>query len=70
MLGCSKINIEVSDYSIETVGFSDCREVSEYNEVTNGVLAIIHSRTWFFYKDKQKFIDSYTQSINRLYQVI
>ena len=45
MLSCSKINIEVSDYSIKTVEFSECREMSEYNEVTNGVLAIMHSRT-------------------------
>ena len=28
MLGCSKINIEVSDYSIKTVGFSEYREVN------------------------------------------
>ncbi len=45
MLDCSKIDIEISDSSIKTVEFSKYREMLEYDEVTNGVSAIIYSRT-------------------------
>jgi len=41
MLGCSEVDIEISDASMETMEFDDCREVSGDNRDTNGVLAII-----------------------------
>ena len=41
ILGCLKTNIEVSDTSIETAGFNDCREISEDNEDTNSMLVTI-----------------------------
>ena len=39
MLGCSKINTEVSDTSVKTVESNDCREISEDDRDINSVLA-------------------------------
>ena len=39
MLGCSKINTEVSDTSVETVESNNCREISEDDRDINSVLA-------------------------------
>jgi len=38
MLDCSEINMEISDASIETTRFNDCREVSENDSDTSSVL--------------------------------
>jgi len=34
ILGCLKIDMEISDISVETTGFGEYREVSRVNEVT------------------------------------
>ena len=60
MLGCSKINTEVSDTSVKTVESNDCREISEDDRDINSVLATTWEKAKFFYKDKQKFINLFT----------
>ena len=41
MLGCLKLDMEVSDASMETVESDDCRGMSRKDRDTNGMLAII-----------------------------
>ena len=41
MLGCSEVDIEVSDVGIKTAESDDCREISRDDGNTNRVLAII-----------------------------
>ena len=41
ILDCSKIDMEVSDTGMETIGTNDCRELSEDDKNTNGILATI-----------------------------
>ena len=41
MLGCSELDIEVSDAGMETVESDDCREVSKNDRDANGVLAMM-----------------------------
>jgi len=41
MLGCSEINIEVSDTSVEIAESDNCREMSRDNRDVNSVLAAI-----------------------------
>jgi len=45
MLDYLEVNIEVLDVSIETIGSSKCKELSEVNKVTNSILAITYGRT-------------------------
>ena len=66
ILGYSELDTEVSDTGIETVESNDCREVSKKDRDTNGVLATTQEGARFFFKDKWKFIDPFTQSISRL----
>ena len=61
--------MEVSDADIDTTESNDCRGVSRKDRESNGVLATIRERVRFSCKDGQKFIDLFTQSISRLYQV-
>ena len=61
--------MKVSDISMETIGFNEYKVVSRVNKVANDSLAIIYGRIWFFCKDRQKVINIFTQSINRLYQI-
>jgi len=49
--------------------FNDCRDVLEDNINANRVLAVIWEEARFSYKDGWKFIDLFTQSISRLYQM-
>jgi len=62
--------MEVSDADIDTTESNDCRGVSRKDRDSNGVLATIQERVRFSCKDRQKFIDPFTQSISRLCQVI
>jgi len=39
MLGCSELDMEVSDADMETAESNDCREVSRKDRDANGVLA-------------------------------
>ena len=66
MLGCSELDIEVSDAGMETVESDDCREVSKNDRDANGVLAMMWEGARFSCKDRQKFIDLFTQSISGL----
>jgi len=66
MLGHLELDIEVSDADMETVESDDCREVSRKDRDANGVLAAMQERARFSCKNRQKFIDSFTQSISRL----
>ena len=64
-----KVDIEILDTDIETMMSNDCREVSGDARDTNGVLAIMQEGAKFSCKDEWKFINSFTQLINRLCQV-
>jgi len=61
--------MEVLDAGMETIESNDCREISKKNRDANGVLATMREGMRFSYKDGQKFIDPFTQSISRLFQV-
>jgi len=68
MLGCSELDTEVSDASMETTESDDCRGVSKTDGDANGVLAATREEVRFSYKDGQKFIDPFIQSISKLCQ--
>ena len=68
MLGHSELDIEVSDVGIETVESDNYRGMSRNDKDTNGVLAVMWEEVRFSYKDGQKFINLFTQSISELYQ--
>jgi len=69
MLGCSKVNIKISDIGMETTEFNDCREMLGDNEDINGVLAAMQEGARFSYKDRQEFINLFIQSISGLCQI-
>jgi len=69
MLGHLELDIEISDAGMETIESNDCRGISTNDRNTNGVLAAIQEGARFSCKDRQKFIDLFTQSISRLYWV-
>lgn len=69
MLSHSEIDMKVSDIGMETIGFNEYRVIWRVNKVANDILAIIYGRIWFFCKDRQKVINIFTQSINRLYYI-
>ena len=66
MLGRSKLDIEVLDVGMETAESDDCRGESKKDGDANSVLAVTWEGVRFFYKDGQKFIDLFTQSISGL----
>ena len=66
MLGHLELDIEISDTSMETIESNDCRGVSTNDRSTNGVLATMQEGARFSYKDRQKFIDLFTQLISGL----
>ena len=66
MLGCSELDIEVSDVGMETMESDDCRGLSKDDRDINYILATTQERARFSCKDKRKFINLFTQSINRL----
>ena len=47
-----KIDIKISDDNIKIMRFGKCKNLSEINRFTNKMLAIIQSKTRFFYKNK------------------
>ena len=51
MLGCSELDMEVSDAGMETAESDDCRGVSKKNGDANSVLAVIQEEARFSYKD-------------------
>ena len=53
---------------METAESADCRGVSKKDGDANGVLAAIQEGARFSCKDRQKFINSFTQSISGLCQ--
>ena len=52
ILGCLKVDIEISDVGVGTTESNGCREVSGNNRDTNRVLAVMQEGARFFYKDK------------------
>ena len=66
MLDCSKGDIEVLNTGMKTTESNDCRGMSGYNRDVNSVLAMTRKRARLFYKDEQKFINLFIQSISRL----
>jgi len=67
ILGCSEVDIEVSDTGMETVESDDCREMLGDNIDANGVLAMMQEKARFSHKDRWKFIDPFTKLISGLY---
>ena len=68
MLGRPELDTEVSDAGMETVESDDCRGVSKKDGDANGVLAATQEGARFSFKDGQKFINPFTQSISGLCQ--
>ena len=66
MLDRPEIDTEVSDAGMETTESDDCKGVSRKDGDTNSMLAVMREGARFSYKDGQKFIDPFTQSISRL----
>jgi len=66
MLGHLELDTEVSDVGMETAESDDCRGVSKKDRNANGVLATTREGARFSYKDGQKFIYPFTQSISGL----
>ena len=66
MLGHPELDTEVSDAGMETTESNDCREESKKDGDANGVLAAMREGVRFSCKDRQKFIDLFTQSISGL----
>ena len=69
MLGCSELDIEISDAGMETVEFNDCRRMFRKNRDANSMLAAMQEGARFFHKDRWKFIDPFIQSISGLCRV-
>ena len=68
MLGHLELNTEISDADMKTAEFDDCRRISRNDKDANGMLAMMWEGARFSYKDRQKFIDLFTQSISGLCQ--
>ena len=66
MLGHLELDMEISDTGMETTESNDCREVFKKDKDANGMLAVMQEEVRFSCKDKQKFIDLFTQSISEL----
>ena len=69
ILGYPELDIEISDTDIETAESNNCRGMSRNDRDANGVLAVIQEEERFSCKDEYKFINLFTQSISKLYQV-
>ena len=69
ILGCLKLDMEVSDAGMETTESNDCREMSKKDRDINSVLAVMWEEVRFSCKDEWKFINPFTQSISGLCQV-
>ena len=66
MLGHLELDTEISDEGMEPMESDDSRGVSRKDRDTNGMLAMMQKEARFSCKDKQKFIDLFTQSISGL----
>ena len=66
MLGHLELDTKVSDAGMETMKSDDSRGVSRKDRDTTGMLAMMQKEARFSCKDKQKFIDLFTQSISGL----
>ena len=66
MLGHLELDTEVSDTGMETMESDDSRGVSRKDRDANGMLAMMQKEARFSCKDKQKFIDLFTQLISGL----
>ena len=66
MLGHLELDAEVSDVGMETVESDDCRGVFKKDRDANSGLAATREGARFSSKDRQKFIDLFTQSISGL----
>ena len=60
MLGCSELDMEVSDAGMETAESDNCRGMSKKDGDANGVLAAMQEGARFSCKDGRKFIDLFT----------
>ena len=60
MLGCSELDMEVSDAGMETAESNDCRGMFKKDRDANGMLATMWEGVRFSCKDGQKFIDPFT----------
>jgi len=69
ILGCSELDIEISDSGMETMESDNCRGISKKDGDANVVLAAMREGARFSYKDGWKFINPFTQSISRLCRV-
>jgi len=69
MLGRSELDMEVSGAGMETAESNDCRGMSRNDRDANGMLTVTQEEARFSYKDGQKFINLFTQSISGLCQV-
>jgi len=69
MLDHLELDMEVSDTGMETAESNDCRRISKKNGDANSMLAVTHEGARFSHKNRQKFIDPFTQSISRLSRV-
>ena len=69
ILGCSWIDIEISDTNMETMKSNDCREVIEADGDANDVLVVIWEEAKFSCKCEWKFINLVIQLISRLCQM-
>ena len=61
-----KVDIEISDTGMEPMGSNNCRVLLGDNRDIISMLAVIWEKEIFSYKDKQKFINQFFQSISRL----
>ena len=68
MLDCPELDMEVSDVGMETTESNICREMFKKNRNANDVLAMTQEGVRFSCKDRQKFINPFTQSISGLCQ--
>jgi len=68
MLGCSELDMEVSNVGMETMESDNCRGMFRKNRDANNVLDTMQEGARFSHKDGQKFINPFTQSISGLYQ--
>ena len=66
MLDRLELDTEVSDAGMETMEFNNCRGISKKNGDANDMLAAMQEGARFSCKDRQKFINLFTQSISRL----
>ena len=66
MLEHSEIDMKISSVGMKTTESDNCREMLGDDRDANRMLATIQERVKFSCKDRQKFIDPFTQSISRL----